>query len=111
MNIYTYLILLTIFISLLIEIVSEFLNIKNFYPNIYTLFDYDYAGIVFTNKYKKLRKTIPLLLSNGKYNSIDYFKTPPLEKKWRKDISDYSEKFGIPATKELAALIKNKLLF
>lgn len=50
---------------------------KKRFKQIYTLYDFDYMGITSSNKMRRLYKTIPLFLTNGRFNTKDYgYKDP-----------------------------------
>lgn len=67
-------------------------NLKDKYEKIFTLMDFDYAGIICSNKLKKKYNTIPIFLTNGRFDTIDY---------GAKDISDYVKTNGIEKGKEV----------
>lgn len=75
--------------------------LKQLFDIVITNFDFDYAGIKLTNKYKKLYKLNHVMLTNGKYNTINY---------GAKDISDFRYKFGHEKTKNLInKIIQNNI--
>lgn len=60
--------------------------------NIYSLYDFDYAGIRGANSLKTLYGIPYLFFTNGKYNTVDY---------GAKDFSDYLKLNGIDKTQKL----------
>lgn len=85
----------------------DYIN-KKFSGNVFTLFDFDKAGITLTNKMKRAYKTKPLFLFTGRFSKI--YGLPNL---YKKDISDFREFFGHNPTKELinACKSQNKTVF
>ncbi len=74
-------------------------ELKNRFSRIYLLFDYDYAGITTSNKYKKRYKLKTLYLTNGRFSTIDY---------GAKDITDYVKLYGKDKLQELINKVKNE---
>lgn len=68
---------------------EEYFNIKSKCDIVLTNFDYDKAGILLANKYKKIHKCSPLMFTRGKYNQPDF---------GVKDFSEFIEKYGVEAT-------------
>lgn len=60
---------------------------------IYTLFDYDYAGVALMNKYKRVYNTVPLFFP----------------KDMLKDFSDNLEDMGVESMRDYTLTIKQKL--
>ncbi len=76
------------------EIIEE---LKFRFKNIYSFYDFDLTGIRTANKIKKLYNIQPILLTNGRFNTINYN---------AKDISDYIKLNGIIKAKELLTNFK-----
>lgn len=76
---------------------DEFFDIKNKCDIILTNFDYDKAGIILANKYKKVHGCLPLMFTKGKYNQPNF---------GVKDVSDFREAYG----REKLLLLTNNLL-
>lgn len=62
------------------------------FARIYILYDFDYTGICFANKHRKLYGFIPLFFTNGKFNTFDYKV---------KDFSDFIALNGVRSAAEL----------
>ena len=62
------------------------------FARIYILYDFDYTGISFANRHRKLYGFIPLFFTNGKFNTFDYKS---------KDFSDFIALNGVKGAAEL----------
>lgn len=67
-------------------------DLKVRFTNIYSLYDFDYAGIKGALKIRQLYGIQPLFLTNGKFRTYNYE---------AKDISDYIKMNGIDRTEDL----------
>jgi len=75
-------------------------ELRRRFRRLYTLYDFDYAGIKGAMKIRRAYDIEPLFLTNGKFGSID-FKT--------KDISDFVKRFGVHNTQTLLEYASDKL--
>jgi len=73
-------------------------ELKDRYKNIYTLYDFDLAGIRAANAIRKLYDIKPLFLTTGKLGTYNYE---------YKDFSDYIQAKGYMAGKELIKSVKS----
>ena len=80
---------------------DEFFSIKCKFDIVLTNFDYDTAGILLANKYKKVHKCLPLMFTRGKFNQIDF---------GVKDFSEFREAFGRERTISLIEQILSPYL-
>lgn len=64
--------------------------LKSNFDYLCTLYDFDYTGIRYTNKLKKLEPVNTFFITNGRFNTIDYKV---------KDISEFVLKYGIDKTR------------
>lgn len=71
---------------------DEFFDFKSKFDIVFTNFDYDGAGIRLANKYKKVHRCTPLMLTRGRFGMPDYAV---------KDLSDFRETFGDSKTLQL----------
>jgi hypothetical protein len=78
---------------------DEIFNIKSKVDILLTNFDYDKAGILLANKYKRVHGILPLMFTKGKYNQLDF---------GVKDFSEYIETYKDEKTKLLISSIINK---
>ena len=78
---------------------DEFFNIKSKCDIVLTNFDYDRAGILLANKYKRIHNCLPLMFTKGRFNQPDY---------GVKDFSEFREVFGKEKTNELIASLIEK---
>jgi hypothetical protein len=76
---------------------EEFFNFKSKFDIVFTNFDYDKAGILLANKYKKIHKCPPLMFTRGRFKQPDY---------GVKDFSDFIDTYG----KDKAILLIRTLL-
>lgn len=72
--------------------VEQMVYVKKHWKIVYTLSDFDRAGILFGLRMQRLHGTIPLFFTNGNYGTIDF---------GAKDLTDYMEKYGLAQTIEL----------
>lgn len=71
---------------------DEFFNIKTKCDITITNFDYDKAGILLANKYKKIHGCLPLMFTKGRFNQYDF---------GVKDMSEFRQQFGRDKSMEL----------
>jgi hypothetical protein len=71
--------------------------LKNLSPFVCTFFDYDLAGLKATQKYKRKYRTVPLFLTDNKWN----IKNNIVGYNGQKDVSDYIFTFGVQKTDDL----------
>lgn len=67
-------------------------ELKSRFTNVYTLFDFDRAGITGANKYRKAFNIQPFFLTNGRFSTHDY---------QAKDVAEFTSMFGIESLKQL----------
>ena len=80
---------------------DEFFNIKSKCDIIFTNFDYDKAGILLANKYKRVHKCSPLMMTKGRFKQPNF---------GVKDFSEFREVFGREQTIRLIQSIIDKHL-
>jgi hypothetical protein len=71
---------------------NTFYKIRSYFDILITNFDYDRTGMLLSKEYIKQYGCLPMMLTNGKFNSYNY---------GAKDISGYRETFGESLTKRL----------
>ncbi len=75
---------------------DEFFYIKSKFDIVLTNFDYDKAGILLANKYKRIHGCLPLMFTKGKFNQPNF---------GVKDFSEFRDTFGYEKTKQLIETI------
>lgn len=78
---------------------DEIFNLKTKVDILFTNFDYDRAGILLAQKYKKRYNIHPLMFTKGRFKQPNY---------GSKDFTDYIKANGRIATENLVETIKNK---
>lgn len=78
---------------------DEIFNLKTKVDIVFTNFDYDRAGIILAQKYKKLYNISPLMLTKGKFQQPNY---------GAKDFTDYRAINGHKETLKLLEVVRNK---
>lgn len=78
---------------------DEIFDIKSKCDVVFTNFDYDKAGILLANKYKRIHNILPLMFTRGRFNQPDF---------GVKDFSEYRAVYGKDKTKELISTILDK---
>jgi hypothetical protein len=71
-------------------------NLRQRFDHLFTLYDFDRAGILTANKIKRAYGIQPLFLFNGRFGSKNYK---------AKDISDFMRDFGVEETKKLVVSV------
>jgi hypothetical protein len=75
-----------------------FNELSSRFDTIVTLFDFDYTGVLLSNKFRQTYHTQPYFLTNGRFGSKDY---------QAKDISDYNKLHNSSHTKQLLHAISS----
>jgi hypothetical protein len=78
---------------------DEIFNLKSKVDILLTNFDYDRAGILLAQKYKRIYNIHPIMLTKGRFNQPNY---------GAKDFTDYIAANGRDNTKKLIETIENK---
>lgn len=77
---------------------DEVRNLNNSYDYLFTLYDFDAAGIRTANKFKRIYGISPMFFTNGRFGSTDYKS---------KDFSDFLMNNGIDKTRKLVERVYN----
>lgn len=75
-----------------LPVIKEMELLRRSWRNIVTLFDFDKSGVRLTHLMRKTYNTIPALLTNGRFNSLNFF--PGIYDSHKKDIADYISIYG-----------------
>jgi len=81
---------------------KEFEFISKLSDNIFTLFDFDRVGVRMSIKMRDKFGTIPLFITNGRFNTIDY---------GAKDITDLIEKYNFNIVEKKVKMLINERTF